>query len=92
MQTNSLGQVVVKLKKPKTKKVVKWTENTIDNEHMNKRKSKCCCIYKKPKANFDESSSDSSDDECENCFGHVEAKKANKQTSPEEPKPSETSL
>lgn len=29
---------VIKLK-PKVKKVVKWTEDTIDNEHMNKLKS-----------------------------------------------------
>lgn len=33
-----------------------------------------CCIYKKPKQKFDESSSDT-DDECENCSGHVEIKK-----------------
>lgn len=36
---------------------------------MNKKKSKCCCIYKKPKS-FGESSSDDSDDECEHCHGH----------------------
>ncbi|KAL1458159.1 hypothetical protein WDU94_008330 [Cyamophila willieti] len=59
---------------------------------MNKRKSKCCCIYKKPKANFDDSSSDSSDDECENCFGHVEAKKANKQVLPGEQIPLDTPM
>lgn len=28
-----------------------------------------CCIYEKPKK-FGESSSDDSDDECENCLGH----------------------
>lgn len=79
---------MVKLKKPENKKVVKWTANTIDNENMNKRKSNCCCIYKKPKVNFDDSSSES-DDECENCFGHVEVKKAHRQTNPVEPMPSE---
>lgn len=89
-ETDSLGQVVLKLKKPITKKVVKWTENTIDNEHMNKRKSNCCCIYKKPKVNFDDSSSDS-DDECENCFGHVEVKRANRLTEPTESIPPEPS-
>lgn len=40
---------------------------------MNKKKSKCCCVYVKAKA-FGESSSES-DDECEHCFGHVEIKK-----------------
>ncbi|KPJ13267.1 Protein phosphatase 1 regulatory subunit 11 [Papilio machaon] len=32
---------------------------------------KGCCIYEKPRR-FDESESESSEDECENCFGHVE--------------------
>lgn len=33
--------------KPKnlTRKRVTWTEDTIDNEHMNKKKSNICCIY-----------------------------------------------
>ena len=31
----------MKLKKPKNDKEVKWGEGTIDNEHMNKKKSKC---------------------------------------------------
>ncbi|XP_045542880.1 E3 ubiquitin-protein ligase PPP1R11 [Papilio machaon] len=53
------------------RKKVGWTEDTVDNEHMNKKKSKCCCIYEKPRR-FDESESESSEDECENCFGHVE--------------------
>ncbi|XP_068621218.1 uncharacterized protein [Battus philenor] len=57
---------------PSRKKVV-WTEDTVDNENMNKKKSKCCCIYEKPRS-FDESDSESSDDECEHCFGHVEHK------------------
>jgi len=37
-----------------------------------------CCVYVKPRA-FDESESDDSDGECNNCSGHVEKKKANKQ-------------
>ena len=37
---------------------------------MNKKKSKCCCIYVKPKK-FGESDTESSeDDECEHCPGH----------------------
>ncbi|XP_016986676.1 type 1 phosphatases regulator YPI1 [Drosophila rhopaloa] len=48
----------------------------IDNEHMNRRKSKCCCIYRKPHP-FGESSS-STDDECEHCFGHPEVKARNR--------------
>ncbi|XP_026837742.1 E3 ubiquitin-protein ligase PPP1R11 [Drosophila erecta] len=48
----------------------------IDNEHMNRRKSKCCCIYRKPHP-FGESSS-STDDECEHCFGHPEVRARNR--------------
>ncbi|XP_077986634.1 E3 ubiquitin-protein ligase PPP1R11-like [Glandiceps talaboti] len=63
--------VTLKLKKPKSDKKVKWDEDTVDNEHMNKKKSKCCCIYEKPKA-FGESSSEDSedDDDCGHCRGH----------------------
>jgi protein phosphatase 1 regulatory subunit 11 len=44
-------------KSSKTDRRVSWTTDTVDNEFMNKKKSKCCCIYTKPK-NFDESSSE----------------------------------
>jgi protein phosphatase 1 regulatory subunit 11 len=57
-------------------KKVEWQEGTVDNEHMGKKKSKCCCIYVKPKK-FGESSSED-EDECDNCHGHVERKKKNK--------------
>ena len=42
-----------------TSKRVVWSEETVDNEGMGKKKSKICCIYHKPKA-FDESSDESS--------------------------------
>ncbi|XP_068903575.1 uncharacterized protein [Tenebrio molitor] len=74
-QDHEVPTLKLRLKKPKNDKKVKWTTETVDNEHMNKKKSKCCCIYEKPR-NFDESSSDEdSDDECEHCKGHVEKKK-----------------
>lgn len=53
-------------------KKVGWSEDTVDNEGMDRKKSKCCCVYKKP-MQFGESSSET-DDECENCYGHVEVK------------------
>lgn len=37
---------------------VQWTEETVDNEHMNLKKSKICCIFH-PKKEFDESSDES---------------------------------
>eukprot|EP00042_Codosiga_hollandica_P021318 m.73749 g.73749 ORF g.73749 m.73749 type:complete len:104 (-) comp50305_c0_seq4:975-1286(-) len=48
---------------------VKWDEGTVDNEHMNKKKSKRCCIYHKPRA-FDESSDESGDDEHHGACSH----------------------
>lgn len=38
---------------------VRWTEDVIDNEHLNRKKSKVCCIFHKNRA-FGESSSESS--------------------------------
>ncbi|KAI8034618.1 E3 ubiquitin-protein ligase PPP1R11 [Drosophila gunungcola] len=62
--------------KEPTAKRVGFHSGVIDNEHMNRRKSKCCCIYRKPHP-FGESSS-STDDECEHCFGHPEVKARNR--------------
>jgi len=59
----------LKLKKPRPTRRVQWAEDTVDNEHMNKKKSKCCCIYKKP-MNFGESESEDSDSDCEHCSHH----------------------
>ena len=58
----------LRLQKPE-KKGVSWTETTVDNEHLNKKKSKCCCIYKKPRA-FDESSSESEGEDDHNALEH----------------------
>jgi len=60
----------LKLKKPPASRRVQWTEDTVDNEHMNKKKSKCCCIYKKP-LKFGESDSEDSDSDCEHCSHHT---------------------
>ncbi|XP_048588107.1 E3 ubiquitin-protein ligase PPP1R11 isoform X2 [Nematostella vectensis] len=70
--TQSPGQqrLHLKLKKPKNDKKVQWNQETVDNEHMGKKKSKCCCIYHKPRM-FGESSSsesDSDDDCCHNSY------------------------
>lgn len=68
----------VKLTKPaakqKVEKKVSWTDETVDNEHLNKKKSKCCCVFEKQRQ-MGESSSDDTDDECTHCSGHVELKK-----------------
>ncbi|CAB3988524.1 phosphatase 1 regulatory subunit 11 [Paramuricea clavata] len=53
--------VVLKLRKPKNQKKVQWDADTVDNESMGKKSSKCCCVYDKPRA-FGESSSESGSD------------------------------
>ncbi|KAK5646526.1 hypothetical protein RI129_004990 [Pyrocoelia pectoralis] len=77
VQDGALPTLHLKLRKPKIDKKVQWTNETVDNEDMNKKKSSCCCIYTKPKTidDDDSSSSDISDDECDHCKGHIEKKK-----------------
>jgi hypothetical protein len=65
--------------KIKPNKKVTWTEDTVDNEHMGKKKSKSricllkivCCIFKKPILNPDDpdsSSCDSCDEKGKNAY------------------------
>lgn len=55
-----------KKKKSKLKKKprVRWTEDVVDNEHMDKKKSKICCIFH-PQREFGEESNSSSDSSAE---------------------------
>jgi len=75
-ETSELGNeetLRLKLKKGEAaeKKKIQWTEDTVDNEGLGKKKSKVCCQYKKPRAHLDESSEDESDDDdCGDCPGH----------------------
>ncbi|XP_037094753.1 E3 ubiquitin-protein ligase PPP1R11-like [Pollicipes pollicipes] len=62
----------LRLVRPHNPRRVCWQSDTVDNEHMGKKKSKCCCVYRKPKP-FGESSSDE-EDECKNCVGHRKPK------------------
>lgn len=78
------GQVIhLKLKKPKNShKQVSWDAHTVDNEHLNKKKSKCCCIYEKPKK-FGEPDADESNEsdnnECASCNGNKKTHQLHKQ-------------
>ncbi|KAI3403237.2 YPI1 [Candida oxycetoniae] len=49
-----------KKSKSKSKQGVRWSENVIDNEHMNKKKTKICCIFH-PQRSFDEECQDDYD-------------------------------
>ncbi|KAH8409279.1 hypothetical protein KR009_011868 [Drosophila setifemur] len=79
------GLLRLRLSQPEPERHVGFHEGVIDNEHMNRRKSKCCCIYRKPHP-FGESSS-STDDECEHCFGHPEVRTRNRLEKQRKPRP-----
>jgi len=64
-ETEASETLRLKLKKTPEKKKIQWTEETVDNEGLGKKKSKVCCQYKKPRADLDESSDSDSD-----CPGH----------------------
>ena len=63
--------------KPKklARKQVSWTQETVDNEHMGRKKSKCCCVYVKPKTfgESDTESDENDEDDCKNCSGHTKS-------------------
>ncbi|KAI8771164.1 E3 ubiquitin-protein ligase PPP1R11 [Biomphalaria glabrata] len=65
----------LRLQQPKNEHKVKWTTDTVDNEFMGKKKSKCCCIYEKPKVFGESDSSSSSDDENDDCTAHCRGHK-----------------
>ncbi|KAG0337734.1 Type 1 phosphatases regulator ypi1 [Podila humilis] len=57
---------------PSTGRRVQWDEEVVDNEHLGKKKSKICCIFKKQKEfgeSSDESSSSESDSDSESDGG-----------------------
>merc|ERR1711959_126014 len=63
-EPESVRLTLVPRKKPK------WADDTVDNEHLGRKKSKKCCIFHKKKR-FDESSdeSDTSGDEDDHING-----------------------
>ncbi|KAL2080365.1 hypothetical protein ACEWY4_024158 [Coilia grayii] len=58
--------LTIKLRKRKTEKKVEWSSDTVDNEHLGRRSSKCCCVYEKPRQ-FGESSTESEGEDDEGC-------------------------
>lgn len=60
--------LTLRLMPRRKKKAVRWSNDVVDNEHMNKKSSKKCCVFHRQRAfgNF----SDSDDDELpEDCQG-----------------------
>ncbi|VDM28912.1 unnamed protein product [Toxocara canis] len=50
---------------------VTWAEGTIDNEHLGRLKSNCCCIWVKPRKWDDPSTWEQDEHETEHCRGHT---------------------
>ncbi|KAI4837959.1 protein phosphatase inhibitor 3 [Plasmodium brasilianum] len=57
---NGNQNTIVRILKLSPQKMVRWDDSTVDNENAQKKSSKVCCIYHKPK-NFGESSDSDSD-------------------------------
>ena len=60
---------------------VHWAPDAKDNEMLNKKKSKACCIYRKPQP-FGESSSESGESSCDSPFSSKEPSVNQAQTQP----------
>ncbi|KAM4696428.1 E3 ubiquitin-protein ligase PPP1R11 [Rhinophrynus dorsalis] len=78
--------LTLKLRKRKPDKKVEWSCDTVDNENLGRRSSKCCCIYEKPRP-FGESSTESEDeDDCcdsAHCIrGHKKRAPGSRETPP----------
>jgi len=67
-QDTNIPTLKLHLKKDKGKKI-QWTEDTVDNEGLGKKKSKCCCQFRKSRTELEESSSEE-EEGCEQCPGH----------------------
>ncbi|KAI5072035.1 hypothetical protein GOP47_0012141 [Adiantum capillus-veneris] len=70
----SAPQVLTLRLAPRRKKTVSWQDGTVDNEFLNRRSSKKCCIFHKEKP-FDEDSSDAEDEHDDDC-AHAKGKEA----------------
>lgn len=62
-RTASKPKLVLKLKEKKSP-TIRWSDDTVDNEHLGRKSSKRCCIFHKNKV-FGESDSDESDSDTE---------------------------
>ncbi len=61
------------LKLKNKKPAVKWSNDTVDNEHLKRKSSKRCCIFHKAKS-FGESDSDESDSDTEKAMKQADSK------------------
>ncbi|KAI6205699.1 Protein phosphatase inhibitor [Aphelenchoides besseyi] len=63
------GHLILRLRTDRPR--VTFTADTIDNEHLGRLKSNCCCIYVKPRQWDDPSTWENDEAETEHCRGHT---------------------
>lgn len=60
--------LVLELHRPtETGPRVRWSEETVDNEFLNRKKSKCCCVFTKDHDADAQDDKDTTVDEFDNC-------------------------
>mmetsp|Transcript_123822 Transcript_123822/g.174582 ORF Transcript_123822/g.174582 Transcript_123822/m.174582 type:complete len:91 (+) Transcript_123822:22-294(+) len=55
--------VQLTLRTEEPRRHVQWQENVIDNETLCRKSSKKCCVYHKPKEHYDDSDSESDEED-----------------------------
>uniref|UniRef100_A0A8R1DQN2 E3 ubiquitin-protein ligase PPP1R11 n=1 Tax=Caenorhabditis japonica TaxID=281687 RepID=A0A8R1DQN2_CAEJA len=63
--------LVLRLRAPNPRPHVTWGEGVVDNEHMGRLKSNCCCIYTAPRRWDDPSTWEPDEHETAHCRGHT---------------------
>uniref|UniRef100_A0A8R1E5U0 Protein phosphatase 1 regulatory subunit 11 n=1 Tax=Caenorhabditis japonica TaxID=281687 RepID=A0A8R1E5U0_CAEJA len=71
-------QLVLRLRPPASPPHVTWAADVVDNEHMGRLKSNCCCIYVAPRRWDDPSTWEQDEHETEHCRGHTLPEKKKK--------------
>uniref|UniRef100_A0A7E4WA97 E3 ubiquitin-protein ligase PPP1R11 n=1 Tax=Panagrellus redivivus TaxID=6233 RepID=A0A7E4WA97_PANRE len=64
-------QLVLRLQPRPQERRVTFTPETVDNEHMGRLKSNCCCIWVPPRKWDDPSTWTPDESETEHCRGHT---------------------
>ncbi|PIC44083.1 hypothetical protein B9Z55_004576 [Caenorhabditis nigoni] len=72
-------QLVLRLRSTNPRPHVTWGASVVDNEHMGRLKSNCCCIYTPPRRWDDPSTWEPEEHETEHCRGHTLPEKKKKE-------------
>ncbi|CAI4225971.1 unnamed protein product [Auanema sp. JU1783] len=70
--TQERNELVLRLRSvPEESPRVTFASTVVDNEHLGRLKSNCCCIYVKPRIWDDPSTWEQDEQETEHCRGHT---------------------